>query len=481
MFTVRYVPAESETTVELRTSALPELAARGVPVPRYDRSRLRPRIAHIGVGGFHRAHLAVYCEHLARMGSDWGIRGIGLLPGDRAMADALGAQDHLYSFTTKGTGVRDVEVIGSIVDFVFAADDDSLAVEAIADPETAIVSMTITEAGYSDQPANRRTFDVVLAGLDRRRLEGRPPVTIMSCDNLPGNGEVARCCMLEAARRRSPDLEAWVSAECRFPNSMVDRITPVTADEDRDHLVDAFGMVDRWPVVGEPFWQWVLEDDFAAGRPEFAEAGALYTDDVPAWELYKLRILNAGHSCIAYLSALAGITFVDEALADERIRGYLTGLLLDEAVPTLDEIPGHPREQYAATVVERFTNTGVRDQIDRLCIDGTSKFPTFLVPTIAGQLERGGRVDHAALALAGWCHYLADVPVERQARDASAEQTRPLAVAAADDPTAFLVANPALPASVAEHPRFVDAFATAHRAIGDVGALRAIGDLVRET
>ncbi len=465
-------------TIELRAECLPAAATRGLSVPGYDRTRLRPRIAHIGVGGFHRAHLAVYCEHLARSGSDWGIRGIGLLAGDRAMADALAAQDHLYTFTAKGTGVRDVEVVGSIIDFVFAADEPHLAVAAVADPETAIVSMTITESGYTDAPANRRTFDLLVEGLDVRRLRGDGPVTVLSCDNLPSNGDVARRFVLEAARRRSPDVEDWISDRCRFPNSMVDRITPVTSDEDRAYLVEVFGVVDRWPVVGEPFWQWVLEDDFAAGRPDFAAAGALYSDEVRSWELYKLRILNAGHTCIAYLCALAGITYVDEALSDDRIRRFLRGFLLDEVVPTLQEISGHPREAYATTVVERFANTGVRDQIARLCIDGTSKFPTFLVPTIAGQLGSDGRVERAALAIAGWCHYLADTPVDRQAHDARADRTRPLATAATDDPSAFLVDNPALPSHVAEHPAFVAAFSSAHEAIAGRGALGAIADLV---
>lgn len=462
--------------VALSAATLHELEQRGLDVPTYDRSRLRPRIAHIGVGGFHRAHLAVYCHLLAQRGSDWGIVGIGLLPGDGAMRDALAPQDHLYTFTTKFDHQRESSVIGSIIDYVLAADDAEPAIAAIATPDVAIVSMTVTESGYDDRPTNARTFDVIAAGLDRRRRAGLAAVTVLSCDNLPGNGDAARRCVAAAAERIDPDLTTWLD-ECTFPNSMVDRITPQTADADSDHLVNAFGVIDRWPVVGEPFWQWALEDRFAAGRPDFADVGVLYTDDVHAWELYKLRLLNSGHSCIAYLSALAGLTYVDEALATPQLRDFLTGLLLEEVVPTLTPIPGHPPEDYVATVVQRFANTGVRDQIARLCIDGTSKFPTFLMPTIVARLEAGGSIRRAALALAGWAHYLADVPEPEQAHDSLGESSRARARAATDEPAEFLVDNPTFPPEVVADDRFVAAFVTAHRAItagGPIAALDAI-------
>ncbi len=466
--------AHPRDTIELATGALDALAARGLDVPTYDRSRLVPRIVHIGVGGFHRAHLALYCHALAERGADWGICGIGLLPNDRAMADALAAQDHLYTFTAKGSGTRTSQVVGSIIDFVMAVDDTTPAEDRIAADTTHIASMTVTESGYDDTPRNRRTFDVIAAGLDRRRRDRRDGLTVLSCDNLPGNGDAARRCVLDAAARRHPDLADWVTDACTFPNSMVDRITPVTSDADTTYLLDEFGLVDRWPVVGEPFWQWVLEDDFASGRPDFASVGALYTDDVHAWELYKLRLLNAGHSAIAYLSALADITYVDEALGTPELREFLSTLLYDEAVPTLDPIPGHPREDYVASVLERFANTGVRDQIARLCIDGTSKFPTFLMPTIERQLELGGPVERSAIALAAWAHYLATVPLDDQAHDSLGDRSRPLARAALEDPTVFVDERTGFPAAVVEHAGFRDVFADAHRAIADLGPLGAL-------
>src|SRR5215211_8695300 len=219
---------------------------------------------------------------------------------------------------------------------------------------------------------------------------------------------------------------------------MVDRITPVTSDDDRSWLRDSAGIEDRWPVVAEPFLQWVTEDDFAAGRPPWEDAGALFTDRIHDWEQYKLRMLNAGHSCIAYLSALAGITYVHEAMAVPAVRAFLQDLLDREAIPTLVEIPGHAPEQYAASVQERFANVGVRDQIARVCIDGSAKFPTFLIPTIERQLESGGPIEHAATALAGWARYLGVVEPEQQAYDRHGELARRYAAEALDDPVAFL-------------------------------------------
>jgi mannitol 2-dehydrogenase len=463
-----------DVDLTLRSSSLHELGERGLRVPGYDRSRLRPRVLHIGVGGFHRAHLAMYLDQLAEKGSDWGICGAGLLPHDQEMADALSAQEFLYTFTELGPGEPVTHVIGSIIDFVLGAADPEPVVDRIARAETAIVSMTISESGYEGSARNDRTFDVIAAGLARRRASGHGGLTVLSCDNLPGNGAVARRCVLAAAERLDPGLAGWVGQECSVPSSMVDRITPQTKDADRERLRATYGLEDRWPVVGEPFWQWVLEDDFAAGRPAFDDVGVLFSDDVRAWELYKLRLLNAGHSSIAYLCALAGMTYVDEAMATPEVRAFLEGLLYEEAVPTLEAIPGHPREDYARVVLERFANTGVRDQIARLCIDGTSKFPTFLIPTLVRAVQDDTALDRAACALAGWAHYLADLPVEQQAQDLAAATTRPRAVAATRDPAEFLQDNPVFPTELATDARFGEAFCRSYRQITQDGPLKAM-------
>ncbi len=473
-------PLGDRVPLELTTTNLDAIAARGVAVPTYDRGRLQPKLAHIGVGGFHRAHLAVYLHELAERGGDWGIRGLGLLPDDTAMAAALHAQDCLYSLVEKGAGEPTSAVIGSIVDYRHTAGRPEDTIELLADPTVAIVSMTITEAGYSPEVATDSTFDLLARALERRRQAGGAGVTILSCDNLPGNGDVARRALLGAAESSADGLVGWIESSCTFPNSMVDRITPVTAEEDRAGLLARVGIVDRWPVVAEPFRQWVIQDDFVAGRPPWEDVGVLFTDDVHAWELYKLRILNAGHSCMAYLCALAGITFVDEAMATREVHGFVSRLLYDEAVPALTAIPGHPRVEYAATVLTRFANPGVRDQIARLCIDGTAKFPTFLIPTIERNLETGGAVRHGALALAGWARYLATVPAEQQSVDAYGEVSRGHARKALDDPVRFLDLDAVFTPALRESERFRNEFVVAADALatsGPIAAMAALGGI----
>jgi mannitol 2-dehydrogenase len=300
-------------------------------------------------------------------------------------------------------------------------------------------------------------------------------LTILSFDNMPGNGTAARRATMSAAARVDAKLPAWVQENCTFPNSMVDRITPVTADADREWLLGSSGIEDRWPVVAEPFRQWVVEDDFAAGRPSWEDAGALFTDRVHDWELYKLRMLNAGHSCMAYLSALAGITFVHEAMAVSAIHSFLEALLYREAMPTLAAIPGHPREDYVVSVLERFANGGVRDQIARLCIDGSAKFPTFLIPTIVRQLEVDGPVERAATALAGWARYLGVVDPAQQSFDASADSARRHAADAIADPVAFLDYGAVFPPALQTSERFRAAFAESYRRIAEEGPIAAMG------
>jgi mannitol 2-dehydrogenase len=327
------------------------IASLDVPVPAYDRGALRPRILHIGVGGFHRAHMAVYTDETAAAGGTWGIKGAGFLQADRRMAQVLQAQDHLYTVIERDSDGSYPRIVGSIVDFAFVAGDDDGLDQQVADPDIAIVSLTITEGGYSVETRNP-TIEAIVSALDARRRAGGRPVTILSCDNLPSNGDVARHAVTTVADGRGADLARYIDSACTFPNSMVDRITPQTTDADRAWLRER-GVDDGWPVVCESFRQWVIEDTFAAGRPHWQDVGALFSDRVHDWELYKLRMLNASHSCMAYLSALAGIVHVDEAIATREIAGYLRRLLATEAIPTLREIPGHPPADYAESVLHR--------------------------------------------------------------------------------------------------------------------------------
>ncbi len=454
--------------VALSAATLGEIGALGVGVPQYDRRALVPRILHLGVGGFHRAHLARYVDELADGGGEWAIRGVGLLESDRRMADVLAAQDGLYTLIERDSEGSHVNVVGSIVDFVregFAAQ--------LAHADVAILSMTITEGGYSLEQPNA-TIEAIVDALEARRAAGGTPLTVLSCDNLPGNGTVARAAIMQVASTRSDELVRYLESACTFPNSMVDRITPQTSDADRVWLRDEIGIDDGWPVVCEPFRQWVIEDAFAAARPAFEDVGVLFTDHVHDWELYKLRMLNATHSCMAYLSGLAGIVYVDQAIANPTIGAYLGRFLVDEVMPTLTEIPGHPAAEYAATVVDRFANTGVRDQIARLCIDGTAKFPTFLIPTVERQLDLDGPVECAALALAGWARYLGTVPVEERAPDPHGARSAALAAEALDDPRAFLELGAVFTPRLRESARFGDAFVRAYEEIAAHGAIGAL-------
>jgi mannitol 2-dehydrogenase len=453
-------------------SNLDAIQARGVPVPRYDRSALVPRILHVGVGGFHRAHMALYADDIAADGSDWGIRGVGLLDGDRHMADVLGAQDHLYTLIERDNDGSRPRIVGSIVGYTLAAGDAPALSALVADPELAVLSLTITEGGYAVTDGNP-TIETIVRALDARRAGGAPPLTILSCDNLPANGDVAREAIVTVAERRAPQLARYLES-CTFPNSMVDRITPQTQDLDRAWLREQAGVDDGWPVVCETFRQWVIEDRFAAGRPPWEGAGVLFTDRVHEWELYKLRLLNASHSCMAYLMALAGVVYVDEAVAIPAVRGYLRRLLATEAIPTLTEIPGYPPTDYADTVLARFANTGVRDQIVRLCIDGTAKFPSFLIPTVEVQIEHGGPVTCATLALAAWARYLATVPAELRAPDSRGEHAAKLAERFLADPLAFLELDEVFTPRLRTSERMRDAFAAAAADLSRLGPLGAI-------
>lgn len=463
-----------------------------IAVPVYDRSRLRRAIVHVGVGGFHRAHLAVYVNELCRAGHlDWSIVGAGVMPGDVAMADALGAQDHLYSLITRGPHTTDVEVMGSIVDFILAAESSEQLVATIADPATQVVSLTVTEGGYPvddltgehlpDSPiaGASSAFGIIAAGLQKRRENGGGGLTVLSCDNILSNGAAARTATLGEAERLSSGLVDWITSSTTFPNSMVDRITPATTDADRSWLADTMGLIDRWPVVTEPFRQWVVEDNFAADRLPVEELDVLSTSDVEPYELMKLRLLNAAHSCLAYLAALGGIETVDTAMADPQIRAFTEAFLAEEALPVLPPVSGVDLDHYTSSLIERFSNPAIGDQIARLCLDGSAKFPKFLLPTVRAQLVAGGSVRLSALALAGWCEYLT--------RGRQALASDPLldeAVAHADrsrhDPAAYLRFAEVFGNDLPGASRFVDAFVTALERLRSQGLASTITDTLQE-
>lgn len=471
-------------SIELNSRNLGGLDRR-VSVPAYDRSALGRGIVHIGVGGFHRAHQAVYLDDLCNAGlTEWSITGAGVLPADAAMAEALGAQDRLYTLIIRDAHSTDVRVIGSIADYLLAAADLEPLVDRLAAPSTRIVSLTITEGGYPVDEASGAfalpagamlppTFEAIARALSIRRAEGRGGLTVMSSDNIMHNGVTARTAMLGVADLVEPGLASWVGQHVSFPNAMVDRITPVTSAADRAFLTTRYGLIDRWPVVAEPFIQWVIEDTFADGRPPWEDAGALFTSDVQPYETLKLRLLNAGHSCLAYLAALVGHVYVDEVMADPRFSLFLERFLDDEASPSLPPVPGIDVTRYKAQITKRFGNPEIGDQVARLCIDGSSKLPKFLVPTIEAQLDAGGQVKLAALALAGWCQYLIGVDEDGRdievAHDPNLERVTKYAQASTSDPLAFLGLDEVFVPGLADDAVFKQAFATALESIRSHG------------
>jgi mannitol 2-dehydrogenase len=477
-------------------------SADAVPRPAYDRARVTTGVVHFGVGGFHRAHQAAYHDRLMNEGKalDWGICGVGVMPADRRMKEALDAQDGLYTLVVKHTdGTYEPRVIGAITEYLFAPDDPEAVIEKLADSATRIVSLTVTEGGYSIDPvsgefdpsgvahdlepgaAPQTTFGLVTEALRRRRARGLAPFTVMSCDNLQGNGHLSRHAFSAFARLRDPELGAWVEREVRFPNSMVDRITPQTTDKDRAEVRERFGIDDRWPVVCEPFTQWVLEDTFSLGRPPYEDAGVQVVEDVEPYELMKLRLLNASHQALCYFAYLAGYRLVHDAAQDPLFRAFLRGYMDREATPTLAPVPGVDLDEYKQTLIERFSNPEVRDTIARLCAESSDRIPKWLLPVVRAQLDAGGPIEHSAAVVASWARYAEGVdeqgePIE--VVDRLSDSLTAIARRRREEPDAF-IANRELFGDLVDDRRFADAYRSALRSLHERGARATLESIVK--
>jgi mannitol 2-dehydrogenase len=434
-----------------------------VPGPAYDRASVRPGIVHIGVGAFHRAHQAAYLDELLSLGlaDGWGLCGVGLLPGDQKLVDALGDQGWLYTLVLKhGDGRWEPRVIGSMVEFLHAPADPGAVLDRLTDPATRIVSLTITEGGYKVDLATHRfdaddpavaadladptrpstVFGFVVEALRRRREAGVAPFTVQSCDNLPSNGDVAKVAFTTYARAADAELGAWVEQHVAFPNAMVDRITPVTTDDDRVGLAERFGVDDAWPVTCEPFTQWVIEDRFPSGRPEWEKVGAQLVDDVEPYELMKLRLLNSGHQALAYAGYLSGHLLVHDAMTDPDVERFVRAYWA-EALPTIGELEGIDVPGYVDTLVGRFSNPSIRDTLARLAADASDRIPQWMVPVAEANLAAGRPVAATAAVIASWARYAEGVddagePIE--VVDRRKERIMASAVPDADRPLAFL-------------------------------------------
>ncbi|MET1412414.1 mannitol dehydrogenase family protein [Roseibium sp. HPY-6] len=468
-----------------------------IAAPAFDRSALSVGIVHIGVGNFHRAHQAVYLNKLFELGEshDWAIVGAGLMPYDEAMRERLQKQDWLTTIVELDPDGLSAQVCASMIDFVEV--DPAALIDRLCQSEIRIVSLTITEGGYFVDPntggfdvshpeiladlenpdAPSTVFGVLVAALIRRRAAGLMPFTVMSCDNLPENGHIAKQATVGYARAMSAEDAGWIEGNVTFPSGMVDCITPATGDRERTLIRETFDVEDSAPVVCEPFRQWVLEDKFPAGRPALEKVGVEFVTDVAPYELMKLRILNGGHAAIAYPGALLGHHFVHDAMADPLIRAYLAKLETEEIVPTVPEIPGVSFTNYLATVMDRFSNAAVGDTIPRLCLDGSNRQPKFILPTIQDRIDRGLPIRGLVLETALWCLYCLgrnEAGQEIRLEDENADILREWAHTVYSEGKVDEL--PELFGPLCTNPAFLGEFGTAANKLQNLGAAKTLED-----
>lgn len=476
-------------------AALPDAVAK----PAYARSDLSAGIVHIGVGNFHRAHMAVYLDDLFSLGQDhdWALVGAGVRPEDAGMRDRLQSQDWLTTVIELGqpqinNGPR---ITGAMIDFLPIGPDNAVLVERMTHPDIRIVSLTVTEGGYFTDPETgtfspdhpdirhdaeftdhpKTVFGALLMALRLRRSRGLPPFTILSCDNLPHNGDVTRDAVAGLARLAAPELEDWVRKNVAFPNSMVDRITPATGPAEIA-LAEALGVEDASPVTCEPFRQWVVEDHFPQGRPALEKVGVTFTDQVALYEAMKIRMLNGGHAIIAYPGGLKDIHFVHEAMADPQIHAFLSKVERDEIIPTVKPVPGQPHDDYLDMLFQRFANPEVKDTVRRLCLDGSNRQPKFIVPTLRDRLAAGQSADGLILLSALWaryCYGTSESGAKIAPNDPNWDALTARASEAKERPEAWLEMSEVY-GDLGQHPVLRQKFATALRDVWDNGSEAAI-------
>jgi mannitol 2-dehydrogenase len=421
----KIIPWCPDNGVPLSNATL-RLHSQRIDVPTYDRSALQRGVVHIGAGNFHRAHQAVYFDDLACMGisNEWGVTGVSLH--SRDVKDLLSAQDGLYTLVQRGHDRQSARVVGSIGSYHYAPHDRAAVRAALTDPQTRIVSLTITGNGYFLDPTTGE-FDVdnpdvradlsasncyttawayLTEALDLRRRAGTAPFTVLCCDNIADNTQAARTALVSFAALKDPGLARWIDTHVAFPSTMVDRITPQTSNAERQFVERTFGIADKWPVLTEPYRQWIIEDTFSDGRPPLDEVGAEFVADVSDHKLVKTRLLNGTHIALACLATLAGYQRTDEAMADDVIFGYVEQLMRDEIQPLLPAVPGMNTPDYRNTLLARLSNPRMSDQLPRLARRGTSKISQFVLPSLQEAIAQGRPHTFLMLAVAGWARYM---------------------------------------------------------------------------
>lgn len=471
--------------------------------PRYDRKALASRLVHIGFGAFHRAHQALLTDRvLNQQGGDWGYCEVTLF-GNETLIQSLRQQAHRYTVLEKGADDHQAIVIGSVNESLHARLEGITAiVEKLAEPQVSIVSLTITEKGYcidrvtgkldEQHPLIKMDLEMPTApssapgllveALRVRRERGLPPFTVLSCDNMPENGNVVKSAVLELARLRSAELADWISAHVTFPNTMVDRIVPAATSETLQQITDVLGVADPCGIACEPFIQWVVEDNFVAGRPDWEIAGAQLVADVLPFEEMKLRMLNGSHSFLAYLGYLAGYEHINDCMADEHYRRATLRLMLQEQAPTL-HVPGVDLPDYAAQLVARFSNPALKHRTWQIAMDGTQKLPQRMIESIRWHLNAGSDYRCLTLGVAGWIRYVSGLDDQGQSidvRDPLAEKLRAIVEETQDGAQrvqGFLTLTGVFGEDLPQNKAFVDQLIAAYLLLSEKGAKAAVAAL----
>jgi len=419
--------AEKSKAIKLSNSTLQDLPA-NVVRPNYDRAKLTPGIVHIGLGNFHRAHQAWYIHRLMQDGKahDWAIIGAGVRAFDEAQRAKLAAQDYLTTLIELDPKDTSAEVVGSMIDYLPIEETNQALIRKMAEPAIRIVSLTVTESGYFLDPATKQfapenpdiqhdasnpdaphtAFGAIVAALKMRRNAGIGPFTCQSCDNLPGNGAILREVVVGLARLSDPDLAEWISENATFPNSMVDCIVPATGPHELD-LAKDLGINDAAPVTHEPYRQWVIEDTFCAGRPNWDNVGATFSNNVHDYEAMKLRILNGGHQIIADPAEVLGLTTISEAMQHPLINGLFRKIALNEMVPLINSVPNITSAEYVDLIDSRFSNPAIVDTVRRVAYDGSSRHTGAVLPVIRDAIKSGTSIEGLALSQAIWARMCA--------------------------------------------------------------------------
>lgn len=453
----------------------------GVIVPTYDRSSLTPGMVHIGLGNFHRAHQAWYLHRLMEMGlaHDWAIIGAGVRASDAKQRDNLASQDYLTTLIALDPYKTSAEVVGSMIGFVPVEPHNAALIAQMADPAVRIVALTVTEGGYYIDPATKSfdathpdivhdatnpqtpvtAFGAIIAALAKRRSARGRPFTCMSCDNLQGNGAILRQTVLSLANMSDTGLADWIEAECRFPNSMVDCIVPATGPVELD-LVRTLGIDDVSPVTHENFRQWVIEDNFCAGRPDWDKAGATFTDNVHNFEAMKIRILNGGHQVIAVPGEVLSVDTIAGCMQHDAISKLFLKVARTEVLPHVEPVPGMTPEDYVELIFTRFSNPKIVDTTRRVAFDGSSRHPGFILPAIREGLAKGTPIQGLALVEAAWarmCEGTREDGTEIEPNDPFWNDLQTTAKAAKSNPMQWLVMRH-IYGDLAHEPRFAEAF-----------------------